>query len=46
MVHAGFDDPSALTKTMINEEEIPGVYRRVRDEIESFVKNIKTVLEK
>ena len=46
VVHAGFEDPPALTKTMTNEEEILGVYRRVRDEIESFVKDIKTVLEK
>ena len=46
VVHAGFEDPPSLTKTMTNEEEILGVYRRVRDEIESFVKNIKTVLEK
>jgi len=46
VVHVGFQDPPALTKEMSNEEEILGVYRRVRDEIEFFVKDMKTVLEK
>jgi arsenate reductase (thioredoxin) len=46
IVHVGFQDPPALTKEMSNEEEILGVYRRVRDEIETFVKDMKTVLEK
>lgn len=46
VVHVGFQDPPALTKEMTNEEEILVVYRRVRDEIESFVKDMKTVLEK
>ena len=46
VVHVGFQDPPALTKDMTNDEEILAVYRRVRDEIESFVKDMKTVLEK
>lgn len=46
IVHVGFQDPPALTKNMTNEEEILNVYRRVRDEIESFVKDMKKVLEK
>lgn len=46
VVHVGFQDPPALTKEMANEEEILAVYRRVRDEIESFVKDIKITLEK
>lgn len=46
VVHVGFQDPPALTKDMTNEDEILAVYRRVRDEIEVFVKDIKKVLEK
>lgn len=46
IVHVGFQDPPALTKDMTNEEEILSIYRRVRDEIEAFVKNMKPVLEK
>ncbi|MCM2349429.1 MAG: arsenate reductase ArsC [Bacteriovoracaceae bacterium] len=46
IVHVGFQDPPALTKEMSDEEEILSVYRRVRDEIEVFVKDMKTVLEK
>jgi arsenate reductase len=44
VVHVGFQDPPALTNEMANEEEILAVYRRVRDEIESFIKVIKTKL--
>lgn len=40
IIHHGFDDPPYLTKDMTNEEEILGVYRRVRDEIMEFVKGI------
>ena len=46
IVHVGFQDPPALTKEMTNEEEILSVYRRVRDEIEAFVKDMKKTLEK
>lgn len=46
VVHVGFQDPPALTKDMTNEDEILAVYRRVRDEIEVFVKDMKKVLEK
>lgn len=46
IVHIGFQDPPALTKDMTNEDEILTVYRRVRDEIEAFVKEMKKVLEK
>lgn len=41
IVHVGFQDPPALTKSMTNEEEILGVYRRVRDEIHLAIKNLK-----
>lgn len=46
VVHVGFQDPPALTKDMKDEDEILAVYRRVRDEIEVFVKDMKKVLEK
>ena len=46
IVHVGFQDPPALTKEMKDEEEILAVYRRVRDEIESFIKDMKKILEK
>jgi arsenate reductase len=44
MIHMGFQDPPALTKDFSNEEETLSVYRRVRDEIESFIKNFKSEL--
>lgn len=44
IVHIGFQDPPALTKDMTNEVEILSVYRRVRDEIESSIKNLKQYL--
>ena len=46
IVHVGFEDPPKLTKEMSDEDEILAVYRRVRDEIEVFVKDMKKVLEK
>lgn len=46
IVHVGFQDPPALTKGLTNEEEILAVYRRVRDEIEKFIKDMKKTLEK
>lgn len=46
IVHVGFEDPPALTKHLGNEEEILAVYRRVRDEIETFIKDMKNVVEK
>lgn len=45
VIHVGFQDPPALTKDFTNEDEILAVYRRVRDEIEAFAKNLKQVLE-
>ena len=44
IVHVGFADPPALTREMNDEEEILQVYRKVRDEIEGFIKNMKSVL--
>jgi len=45
IVHIGFEDPSALTKEMTNEEEILKVYRKVRDEIEEAIKNLPKILQ-
>jgi len=39
IVHVGFDDPPRLAKTATSEAEALGHYRRVRDEIRSFVAN-------
>jgi len=46
IIHVGFQDPPALTKEMTDDEEILTVYRRVRDEIEEFIKDMKKTLEK
>ena len=46
VIHVGFQDPPALTREMAIEEEILTVYRRVRDEIEVFIKDMKKVWEK
>jgi arsenate reductase (thioredoxin) len=37
VVHVGFDDPPKLAKNAVNEEEGLDHYRRVRDEIRTFV---------
>lgn len=37
VIHAGFDDPPKLAAGAATEEEALGHYRRVRDEIRSFV---------
>ena len=36
-VHAGFADPPKLAEGAATEEEALGHYRRIRDEIRSFV---------
>jgi arsenate reductase len=46
IIHAGFQDPPALTKDMTDEEEILKVYRQVRDEIEASIKNLPEILYK
>lgn len=40
-IHVSFQDPPALTKDMIDEEDILEVYRRVRDEIKVKLNNLK-----
>lgn len=42
--HVGFEDPPKLTQAMTNEEEILIVYRKVRDEIQNFIKNLEREL--
>ena len=39
VIHIGFQDPPALTKNMTDEEEILKVYRKIRDEIKTAIKN-------
>ena len=44
IVHIGFQDPPALTKDMVDEEEILKIYRRVRDEIQEAIKELPKTL--
>ncbi|TCW61958.1 arsenate reductase ArsC [Treponema sp. J25] len=43
--HRSFQDPPALAKNAASEEEALTHYRRVRDEIRDFVKNLPQFLE-
>jgi arsenate reductase len=43
--HVPFDDPPILATSAKSEEEALSHYRRVRDEIRDFVKNIRDFLE-
>jgi arsenate reductase len=40
VVHFGFDDPPRLAKQAATEQEVLGIYRRVRDEIKAFVEHL------
>jgi arsenate reductase len=40
IVHVGFDDPPALARDAVTEEEALAPYRRVRDEIRAFVEQL------
>ena len=40
VVHVGFEDPPKLTKHLPDEDEKLAVYRRVRDEIRTFVETL------
>jgi arsenate reductase len=44
VVHVGFDDPPKLTKHLPDGEEKLAVYRRVRDQIRSFVETLPQAL--
>lgn len=45
VVHVGFDDPPRLAKDAVNDEDAMRHYRRVRDEIRSFVERLPGALE-
>jgi arsenate reductase (thioredoxin) len=45
-IHVGFDDPPRLAASARTEEEALGHYRRVRDEIRSYVEQLPEVLKK
>lgn len=44
VVHVGFDDPPKLAKDAIDEEDAMRHYRRVRDEIKTFIQSIEDKL--
>jgi arsenate reductase len=44
VIHHSFDDPPALARTARSEEEAIKHYRRVRDEIRAFVKQLPSAL--
>lgn len=44
LIHKNFDDPPRLAETAGSDEEAMGHYKRVRDEIRSFVETIPTSL--
>ena len=46
LIHVGFDDPPKLAAQAKNEEEALGHYRRVRDEIRSFVERLPEMVKK
>jgi len=43
-IHKGFDDPPFLAKSAKSEKQALDIYRRVRDEIRAFVKNLPAEL--
>ena len=43
IIHMPFDDPPRLTAEMTDKEKILQVYRRVRDEIKTFVASIEKI---
>ena len=45
VVHVGFDDPPKLAVDAATEEEALGHYRRVRDEIRTFIDTLPGALE-
>jgi len=45
VVHVGFDDPPRLARKAKTEEESLGCYRRVRDEIRTFIEKLPEVLK-
>jgi arsenate reductase len=45
-LHHGFDDPPRLAQGAASEEEALGHYRRVRDEIKSFILTLPEILRR
>ena len=45
VVHVPFDDPPKLTEHFASEEETLTVYRRVRDEIRTFVETLPEAIQ-
>ena len=45
VTHVGFDDPPRLAKEATTEEEALSHYRRVRDEIRTFVETLPKALD-
>jgi arsenate reductase len=45
MIHVAFDDPPALAKGTGDEQAVLAIYRRVRDEIRSFIEELPRALE-
>jgi arsenate reductase len=45
LIHIPFDDPPALSAHMTEAEEIVAVYRRIRDEIKTFVETLPDSLK-
>lgn len=46
MMHVGFDDPPWLAKKAKTEKEALDCYRRVRDQIKEFIKELPDILAK
>jgi len=46
VIHVGFDDPPKLAETVETEDAKLDCYRRVRDEIQAFVKTLPELLGK
>lgn len=45
LLHVSFDDPPRLAATARNREEALSHYRRVRDEIGTFIKSLPAIIE-
>ena len=45
VIHIGFDDPPALAKDKKTEKEKLDCYRKVRDEIKSFIETLPEALQ-
>lgn len=45
VVHVPFDDPPALARGAVDEEDAMRHYRRVRDEIRAFIETLPEVLK-